>query len=248
MSQKGQYSKVGMAQKGIVPKWTCLKKGTLAKCACLKKVDSQSGHLAKNKFPKVKIWQKVCVSKRSYHQMHLYQIEQILRLLSHKELYQTAHSQNGLQPTMWSIGLLRTSSISWEHPFLCCHWQILHKVHFKKILGKIWRFKTNSCSQHTIDRQFDWGWMPLLGHILITQRFLGHLCVRKRDFWTNSHHGFDDFFLIFYKEAIFRSIWRFDRNYGNIFLVSIWGILVNSWRTSFHVKRFDRNCVTIFPR
>ena len=61
-------------------------------------VDSQSAHLAKSKFLKVKIWQKVCVSKRSNHQIHQYQIEYNLRWLSQKGHSQTAPSQNGLQP------------------------------------------------------------------------------------------------------------------------------------------------------
>ena len=73
-------------------------KGTLAKWACLKMVDSQSAHLAKSRFLKVKIWQKVCVSKRSNHQMDQYQIEHNLMWLSQKEHSQTAHSQNGLWP------------------------------------------------------------------------------------------------------------------------------------------------------
>ena len=63
-------------------------------------VDSHSAHLAKSKFLKVKIWQKVCVSKRSNHQMHQYQIEYNLMWLSQKEHSQTAHSQNGLQPNI----------------------------------------------------------------------------------------------------------------------------------------------------
>ena len=45
-------------------------------------VDSQSAHLAKSKFLKVKIWQKVCVSKRSNHQLYQYQIEHNLITLS----------------------------------------------------------------------------------------------------------------------------------------------------------------------
>jgi hypothetical protein len=69
MSQKGHCGKVGMSQKGHVPKCTCLKKGTLAKWTSLKMVVSQSANLAKEMFPKLSLWQIVCVLKGSHHKI-----------------------------------------------------------------------------------------------------------------------------------------------------------------------------------
>ena len=74
----------------------------------------------------MKIWQKVCVLKRSNHQIHQYQIEHNLRWLSQKEHSQTAHSQNVLQPCITMVNdktITQWATVEFESLFIPADFQ-----------------------------------------------------------------------------------------------------------------------------